>query len=116
MLEEVAVGADEVGNVVGLLRTLSDPTRLRLLGILQHGELNVTALCGHLGLPQPTISHHLGLLRSAGLVANRRAGKQVFYSLNEGTVSQLACDGGLAIAAGPLELHIRHPGVDGQGR
>ncbi|MHC4415983.1 MAG: ArsR/SmtB family transcription factor [Planctomycetota bacterium] len=114
MIDELATTADSVGDVVGLLRTLSDPTRLRLLGILQHGERNVTGLCRQLGLPQPTISHHLGLLRSAGLVANRRSGKQVFYSLNPDTVSRFNLESGLAIAAGPLELHIRNPNADGE--
>ena len=106
---EPVLETDAVGNAVRLLRTLSDPTRLRLLGVLQRGEHNVTGLCRSLELPQPTISHHLGLLRSAGLVSNRRDGKQVFYSLNGKAVSQLEPKCGLAISTGPLELHIRSP-------
>jgi DNA-binding transcriptional ArsR family regulator len=107
MVEELVAPGDSVGDAVRLLRTLSDSTRLRLLGVLQGGEHNVTDLCRHLGLPQPTISHHLGLLRTAGLVANRRDGKQVYYSLNGSTVSRLGRDGGLAIVTGPLQLEIR---------
>ncbi len=116
MVITFAAERDSVGDVVGLLRTLSDPTRLRLLGVLQQGECNVTDLCKRLGLPQPTVSHHLGLLRSAGLVANRRDGKQVFYSLNGDKVVQPREPGGLSIASGPLELQLSHPSFNGAAR
>lgn len=109
MVEQLASHADSVGDAVRLLRTLSDSTRLRLLRVLQRGEHNVTDLCRELGLPQPTVSHHLGLLRSANLVANRRDGKQVYYSLNDTTVSQSEPDQSLSIESGSLQLQIRGP-------
>ncbi len=114
MVDELAAGPDLVGDVVGLLRMLADPTRLRLLGALKDGERNVSTLCRQLDLSQPTVSHHLGLLRSAGLVANLRDGKRVFYSLNGQTVSQPSGRNGFAISAGPLELHLRHLNFDGE--
>jgi DNA-binding transcriptional ArsR family regulator len=107
MVHEHVASADHVGDVVGILRTLSDPTRLRLLAALQEGEQSVTALCDELNLAQPTVSHHLGRLRSARLVANRRDGKQVFYSLNGEMVSEPKDPSSLAIASGALELRIR---------
>ena len=113
MVEQLTAAANSVGDVVGMLRTLSDPTRLRLLSVLQHGEQSVSSLCGQLGLAQPTVSHHLGRLRSARLVACRRDGKQVFYSLNNEFVSGGEGQSGLAIEAGPLELRICHPSVNG---
>jgi DNA-binding transcriptional ArsR family regulator len=113
MVEEHSTEPDSVGHVVGMLRTLSDPTRLRLLTVLQDGEHSVSALCDRLHLAQPTVSHHLGRLRTARLVANRRDGKQVFYSLNGELVSNPGEDHGLAIAAGPLELRIL--GANGNG-
>ncbi len=61
---------------------LSDRTRLKILLCLIDGERNVTWLCNELKLPQPTISHHLGLLRQAKVIENRRAGKMIFYKLN----------------------------------
>jgi DNA-binding transcriptional ArsR family regulator len=76
---------DESPNLeplVGLFRLLSDQTRLNILMILAKGERNVGSLCEELGLPQPTVSHHLGLLRSRNLLQNRRMGKQVFYGLS----------------------------------
>ncbi len=113
MIEETTAEADSVGDVVGMLRTLSDPTRLRLLSVLQRGEFSVTALCDELHLAQPTVSHHLGRLRSARLVANRRDGKKVFYSLNGDLVSRANGDHSLAIATGPLELRIQQPETNG---
>src|SRR6187200_3110834 len=72
----------ELEPLVGLFRLLSDKTRLNILMLLSKGERNVTSLCEELGLPQPTVSHHLGLLRMSNLIGNRRNGKQVFYGLN----------------------------------
>ena len=114
MLEQLSARPESLGDVARFLRTLSDPTRLRLLGILQDGEQNVTALRRKLALPQPTASHHLALLRSAGLVANRRDGKQVFYSLNRQIASPLAERRGLNIVTDAVELRISHAGVNGE--
>ena len=73
---------EQLEQLAALFRLLSDRTRLNLLMLLSDGEKNVTSLCESLGLPQPTVSHHLGLLRRSNVIGNRRDGKQVFYSLN----------------------------------
>lgn len=72
----------DLEQLVALFRLLSDKTRLNILMLLRQGERNVTSLCEELVLPQPTVSHHLGLLRMSSVITNRRSGKQVFYSLN----------------------------------
>lgn len=72
----------ELEQLTGLFRLLSDKTRLNILMLLADGERNVTSLCDQLHLPQPTVSHHLGLLRMNNVIGNRRSGKQVFYTLN----------------------------------
>src|SRR4051812_30283509 len=72
----------ELEPLVGLFRLLSDKTRMNILLLLSKGERNVTTLCQELGLPQPTVSHHLGLLRMNNIIGNRRNGKQVFYNLD----------------------------------
>ena len=64
-----------------LLALLADRTRLRILRILAEGERPVVGLTSELRLPQPTVSHHLAWLRMMDLVAPRRQGKHVFYSL-----------------------------------
>jgi DNA-binding transcriptional ArsR family regulator len=73
-----------MSNLTELFSMLSDATRVHLLLSLADEEKNVTTLCEELALPQPTVSHHLGLLRMAGLASPRRDGKQIFYSLAAG--------------------------------
>lgn len=72
----------DLHELTKMFRLLSDRTRLTILVMLAGGEKNVSTLCASLKLPQPTVSHHLGLLRSSKVIVNRRAGKQVFYGLN----------------------------------
>ena len=70
-----------LGSLCQLFRLLSDKTRLQIVMLLSAGERNVTSLCEVLKLPQPTVSHHLGLLRMNGVIINKRHGKQVIYAL-----------------------------------
>ena len=65
-------------------KALGDPTRLRILALLRTGELCVCDLTDALGLPQSTVSRHLGLLKATGWVAGRRGGAWMYYSLAEG--------------------------------
>src|SRR5216117_514797 len=76
------VSDQDLDQLSSLFRLLSDKTRLSILMRLSDGERNVTTLCEELALPQPTVSHHLGLLRMNNVVGNRRHGKQVFYALH----------------------------------
>jgi DNA-binding transcriptional ArsR family regulator len=69
---------------------LSDATRLGILKLLTAGPKNVTALCKGLGLKQPTISHHLGLLRMGRLVIGTRKGKSVVYVTDTASMKALA--------------------------
>lgn len=67
-------------DLVQVFKLLSDETRLRiLLYLTRERELHVTALCDKLGQSQPAVSHHLALLRVAGLIEARRDGKHNFY-------------------------------------
>ena len=65
----------------GLLKALANPDRLLLLCQLTQGEQTVGALEAALGIRQPTLSQQLGVLRQEGLVATRRDGKQIHYSV-----------------------------------
>ena len=82
MTKTSVVEEQDLENLSSLFRLLSDKTRLNILILLAGGERNVTNLCELLTLPQPTVSHHLGLLRMNNVIGNRRNGKQVFYMLN----------------------------------
>ena len=79
-----------VGDLVKLFKLLSDETRLRILYYLtQRNELHVRALCELLDESQPAVSHHLALLRVAGLIERRREGKHNFYGLKTRQFSTL---------------------------
>ena len=63
-----------------IFRTLADPTRRAIFERLcRHGEQTVGALTDHAGVSQPAVSKHLGVLREAGLVTDRRAGRETHY-------------------------------------
>lgn len=64
------------------LRALSDPTRLRIVALLEKDELSVNELQEITRMGQSRISTHLGLLQDSGLVQSRREGKRTFYRLN----------------------------------
>ena len=66
-------------STINLLRLLADPTRLRLLLLLEEEELSVAEIQEILGMGQSRISSHLAQLKRAGVVDNRRSGKNVYY-------------------------------------
>lgn len=71
-----------IGTLAQLCRLLADESRLRILNYLvQTDELNVRRLCELLAQSQPAVSHHLALLKEAGLIECRREGKHNFYRL-----------------------------------
>lgn len=72
---------EAMSSLCSLFRLLSDKTRVQIVMYLAEGDRSVTALCRDLKLPQPTVSHHLGLLRMNRLITNKRSGKQVIYTL-----------------------------------
>ncbi len=65
-----------------VMKSAGDPTRLRILKMLEGGELCVCQMIAVLGLSQSTVSKHLFLLKTGGLVKERRDGKWVHYSLD----------------------------------
>lgn len=77
---------------------------MRLLYLVARGERNVTDLCGALCLPQPTVSHHPGLLRRGGVLDCRRDGKQIYY--RRGQTVALDADGTVSLKARGLSIHI----------
>lgn len=64
-------------------KALSDDTRQKLLRMLEKSEMNVGEIAKNLKTTQPNASHHLNVLRAAGLVVNTRRGQQIYYSLNK---------------------------------
>src|SRR5699024_2540404 len=69
----------DLASASSLLRLLADPTRVRLLALLEREELTVAELAAILQLAQPRVSTHLAKLKEAGLVHDRRAGVSAYY-------------------------------------
>ena len=68
-------------NQARILKALAHPTRLFIVDELSRGERNVRELTDLIGVEMPTVSRHLSILRSAGILADDKRGLQVFYSL-----------------------------------
>lgn len=64
-------------------KALAHPLRIRLLDALRNGALGVNELCARLGVEQSTISQQLAILRSRDIVAGRKSGNNVFYSVKD---------------------------------
>jgi ArsR family transcriptional regulator len=92
-LARAPLGEAEAIELSSLMKALADPTRLRLLSqILAHegGEACVCDLTEPFSLSQPTVSHHLKVLRDAGLVTSERRGTWVYYTAVPARLAVLA--------------------------
>ncbi|MFK5634417.1 MULTISPECIES: ArsR/SmtB family transcription factor [unclassified Ornithinimicrobium] len=83
---------DDADFLARALRTLGDPVRLRILGRIRTrpaAETTTSDLSHHLGLTQPTVSHHLGTLHEMGFLTRRRAGRQTWYRIEPAAFESL---------------------------
>jgi len=78
-----------VKSLAELFGILSDPTRLRIVTVLQNDELSVNQISTAIGMSLSAISHQLRLLKTMRLVKYRKQGKMVFYSLDDTHIEQL---------------------------
>jgi len=72
-----------MNDLLGMLKALSDETRLRILKVLEHGELCVCDVVAAIDVSQPKISFHLAVLKGAGLVKDRKEGKWMHYRIDD---------------------------------
>ncbi|MEV0203474.1 metalloregulator ArsR/SmtB family transcription factor [Nonomuraea sp. NPDC050691] len=84
---------DDAAELARMFKALSDPVRLRLLSLIashEGGEACVCDLTGPFDVSQPTISHHLKVLREAGLVGSERRGTWVYYWVVPAALNRLS--------------------------
>jgi hypothetical protein len=81
---------DERGDLLLFFKALADKSRLRLLGLLAQREHSVQELAAVAGLKEPTVSHHLGLLKRLGLVSQRRDANTHWYALEPEAITGIA--------------------------
>jgi DNA-binding transcriptional ArsR family regulator len=82
-----------VEGLADTFRVLGDPTRLRILDALAHGELCVCDIASLINISESAVSHQLRLLRGMRLVRPRRAGRLVYYSLDDHHIIELLRQG-----------------------
>lgn len=82
VLDKMPAAAD-FGEIAALFRQLDDPTRLRILWLLCHCEECVCNIAAAVDMSAPAVSHHLRILKKSGIIASRREGKEVYYSLSD---------------------------------
>jgi ArsR family transcriptional regulator len=82
-LRATLIREDDVADLAETFRTLGDPTRVRILDALSHGELCVCDLAALVRMSESAVSHQLRLLRNLRLVKPRREGRMVFYALDD---------------------------------
>ena len=63
-------------------KALADPTRRRILELLAQGDLTAGEIATHFDMTKPSVSHHLNILKSAGLITDDRRGQNIVYSVN----------------------------------
>ena len=71
-------------------QALSDPTRRKILELLQKKDLSVTEINKHFAITMPSLSHHLSVLKQTELVTYRRQGQEMIYSLNLSAFEEMA--------------------------
>jgi DNA-binding transcriptional ArsR family regulator len=80
-----AIAPRDTEEAAEMAKMLADPARLKILSVVVFdGPVSVRQVCEAVNLPQPTVSHHLGLLRRSKIVEGKRHGKQVIYSVHGG--------------------------------
>ncbi|MEM1564097.1 MAG: metalloregulator ArsR/SmtB family transcription factor [Candidatus Bathyarchaeia archaeon] len=88
-LADTVASIDEAERQCKVFKALADTSRLRILKLLEVREMCVCEIMIALGLTQPTASHHLGILESAGLIKGRKEGKWVFYRVAKPELKQI---------------------------
>ena len=92
-LTAAPLSMEQAGQVAPLLKALADPVRLRLLSLVashEGGEACICDLNEAFELSQPTISHHLKVLHSAGLLDREKRGVWVYYAVRPGALAAVA--------------------------
>lgn len=79
----------ELSSEAMIFKALSDINRLKIIKLLKEGELCVCELTTALSTSQSTVSHHLSVLKNAGLIKERKEGKWSYFRLSEGAVIEI---------------------------
>jgi ArsR family transcriptional regulator, arsenate/arsenite/antimonite-responsive transcriptional repressor len=71
-------------------QALSDPTRRRILALLKHKDMAAGEIGNNFPITAPSLTHHLNILKQAGLISSHRDGQEIIYSLNLSVFEEIA--------------------------
>jgi ArsR family transcriptional regulator len=89
MTSQTGLSEELAAQVAELFSALSDTSRVRIIATLAEGEMNVGALAESIGISESAVSHHMRHLRQMRLVRTRKAGRYVFYTLDDDHINDL---------------------------
>jgi ArsR family transcriptional regulator len=100
-----------VKKIAEFYKALGDETRLKILQMLSEQEMCVCEILDRLAMSQPAVSHHLKIMKQAGLVTDSRDGKWIYYTLNAGVFQDVFPEEGTVVLdsyAEPIKRKLKN--------
>jgi len=89
VMGKILLDIDKLELAASKLRAIAHPMRIAIIDLLNEKQLSVTEIYEKLDIEQASASHHLNILKSKGVLASRRNGKKIYYSLKNQTLSEI---------------------------
>ncbi len=89
MGKKLKLDIEKLEAAASKLRAIAHPMRIAVIDLLHERELSVTEIYERLSIEQASASHHLNILKNKGVLASRRRGKKIFYSLKNQTLTEI---------------------------
>lgn len=89
MGKKLKLDIEKLEAAASKLRAIAHPMRIAVIDLLHERELSVTEIYERLSIEQASASHHLNILKSKGVLASKRRGKKIFYSLKNQTLTEI---------------------------
>jgi len=86
---KILLDIDKLELAASKLRAIAHPMRIAIIDLLNEKQLSVTEIYEKLDIEQASASHHLNILKTKGVLASRRNGKKIYYSLKNQTLSEI---------------------------
>ena len=89
IMGKLLLDIDKLELAASKLRAIAHPMRIAIIDLLHEKQLSVTEIYEKLDIEQASASHHLNILKNKGVLASRRNGKKIFYSLKNQTLTEI---------------------------
>jgi DNA-binding transcriptional ArsR family regulator len=88
-MAKIQLDIEKLEMAASKLRAIAHPMRIAIIDLLNDNQLSVTEIYENLNIEQASASHHLNILKSKGVLASKRNGKKIFYSLKNQTLTEI---------------------------